>query len=197
MHKWFLVSLLSMTLIGPAQINRANSRTPQSDPEPEEYAVYAVLLKEFMGKETKQLVIMKHTAVDDISGHDPSQMLGRLSPLTKETAEDFKVKNARSYELSNKFNLQVEISFLTKDEVKELFGRRDDKRDGWSIFHQKYPTAGAIITLSRVGFSDDRTQALVFVAHGCGWLCGEGNYIVLTKKDGAWKVEKRSMLWIS
>lgn len=198
MRKYFLLSLIIMLLGSYARVHHASSLITQPAPEPEEYAVYAAVLKEaFIGKGTKRLVIERHTSIDDLAHRDPNQMLERLSPLSKQTVEDFKSKNRQSYELKNKFNLQVEINFLTEDDVRELFKKRDGQQDGWKLFRQKYPAAGSIITLSRVGFNAERTQALMFVAHVCGRLCGQGNYILLNKNEGEWKVEKKSMTWIS
>jgi hypothetical protein len=180
------------------KIHCASSPITQASPEPEEYVVYNALLKEmFIGKETKQLVVEKYTAVSDYSNGDPGQMLEMLSPLSKETTEDFKTKNEQPYELSDRFNLKVKINFLGKNELEQLFRRRDEKYDGWKIFRQKYRTAGAIVTLSRVGFNADKSQALIFVGYQCDWLCGEGNYILLIKKEGEWKIEKKSMTWVS
>jgi hypothetical protein len=74
---------------------------------------------------------------------------------------------------------------LIGEEIRRIFegGARDSENDGWKVFHKKYPTAGGFITLSRVGFNKEKTQSLIYVAHNCGWLCGEGNYILLVKKD--------------
>jgi hypothetical protein len=40
-------------------------------------------------------------------------------------------------------------------------------------------------------------QALVYIEHGCGGLCGTGHYVLLEKGVDGWKVIKRSMVWIS
>jgi hypothetical protein len=183
---------------GSGVVNDARAVTPQSAPGQEEYSVYAALLKEmFMGKSNPHLVINKYTAVQDFIGSNAKEILERLPPVTRETIEDFKARNTQSSELSDKFGLKVKISFITDKEIKELFEDHSEGHDGWKIFPQKYPGADAIITLSRAGFNADKSQALIFVGYGCGWLCGEGNYLLLVKKDGEWRVEKKSMVWIS
>jgi hypothetical protein len=189
----FAALLWSHILAAPAR-----PASTQSSPDPEEYAVYGALLKDmFIGKETKRLIVEQDTAVGDYSDSDPASLLERLTPLTRETVEDFRARNAQPSELSDKFGLEVTINFISKDEIKKIFEKRDDKYDGWEAFRKKYPGAGSIITLSRVGFSQDKSQALIFVGYQCDWLCGQGNYILLTKKGGDWKVEKKSMTWIS
>jgi hypothetical protein len=47
-----------------------------------------------------------------------------------------------------------------------------------------------VITLSRVGFNRDLTEALVGVSRGmCGRGCGEGTFVLLVREGGRWKVK--------
>jgi hypothetical protein len=196
-----LISLFSSHIFvshaKPFASSGTQSPTSQDAPDADEYSVYAALLKEmFIRKETKQLVIKKLTTIDEFSTEAPKQTNG-FSSLSQQAINDFKTKNKQAYELNDQFKLDVKINFIRSDELNKLFQTRNSQQDGWMIFNQQYPTAYAIITLSRVGFNKERNQALIFVAFGCGWLCGEGNYILLTKKDGMWKIEAKSMTWIS
>jgi hypothetical protein len=198
MRNCLLLSLIALLVGSHNLASPAVQTIAQPAPEREEYVVYAALLKEmFIGKETKQLVIERYTAVNDSSNSEPDTFIEQLSPLMKETTSDYKEKNKQSVELSDRFELKVKLNFLSRDELKRIFEKRDEKYDGWKAFRQKYPGAGEIITLSRVGFNPDKSQALIFVGYQCDWLCGEGNYILLTKRDGEWKIEKKSMTWIS
>lgn len=173
----------------------------QDAPDLDEYSVYTSLLQqEFIAKRTKEIVIRKQTDVENFSDDkSPAYLTESLPSLEKQTFEDFGSRNKKFAELTEKFNLKVKVN-IVGEEIDRIFrkGRqRNSKVDGWEAFHKKYPTAGAIITLSRVGFNGDKTQALMFIAHGCSWLCGEGNYVLLVKKDGNWKIEKKLMAWIS
>jgi hypothetical protein len=56
----------------------------------------------------------------------------------------------------------------------------------WDSFYSRYPDSGGYIQLSAVGFSADKTKALVYLAHYCGSLCGTGGYAFLEKRDGKW-----------
>jgi hypothetical protein len=53
------------------------------------------------------------------------------------------------------------------------------------------------LTFSRVGFSKDGTQAFLYNSYGCGGLCGEGFYTILTRTADGWKVVGGSVAWIS
>lgn len=194
--RWYVSLLLLVLFVGCcAGQDFATSIGSEDSPRPE-YAVYAALLKEIaIDKETTQIVIEENTEIKDLMGIDTKALLKELSPLRQEAISDFESKNKQPCRLTNEFNLKVKVILISKREIEEISENRI--RDGWEVFHQKYPTAGAILTLSRVGFNEDGTQALIYVAYACGGLCGQGQYILLTKREAGWKVEKRLGTWIS
>ncbi len=49
----------------------------------------------------------------------------------------------------------------------------------------------SLITLSRVGFSADKKQALVHAWFGCGQECGYAEFIVLEKTPRGWIIRAR------
>jgi hypothetical protein len=55
----------------------------------------------------------------------------------------------------------------------------------------------AVVRLSRVGFDADRTRALVYRGQMCGPLCGSGEYVLLEKRSGVWRIVDEAHLWIS
>ena len=40
-------------------------------------------------------------------------------------------------------------------------------------------------------------SALLFLGYSCGGLCGQGNFLLLRKRDGQWRVVKSMMTWVS
>lgn len=165
----------------------------------EEYKVYNGLLEEmFVGEFTEQLVIEKFTKPNDLYIDYPKSHNKYLSRF-KDTAKDFIEKNKKSYELENKFNVKVKINLLYGDERKELFDKLNANYFEWEkVFAENYSKSGSqILTLSRVGFNNKKTKALLHLGYQCGWTCGEGNYILLIKKNGKWKIKKKSRTWIS
>jgi hypothetical protein len=53
------------------------------------------------------------------------------------------------------------------------------------------------VGVSRVGFNPEGNQALIYMEHGCGTLCATGNFILLQKGPGGWKITQRYTPWIS
>lgn len=167
----------------------------------EEYKIYDVLLEEmFIGEFTEQLVIEKFTEPNNLYIDYPKSHNRYLSRF-KDTAKDFIEKNKKPFELENKFNVKVKINLLYGDERKKLFVELNATyySDEWGkILSEKYSKSGnQILTLSRVGFNNKKTKALLHLGYQCGRTCGEGNYILLVKKDGKWKIKKKSRTWIS
>jgi hypothetical protein len=57
--------------------------------------------------------------------------------------------------------------------------------------------SAAVIRISRVGFNRERTQAIIEIGYATGPEGGGGNYVLLAKENGAWKVRWLLVPWIS
>ena len=91
-----------------------------------------------------------------------------------------------------RFQLTVPYVFFTPAD-EEMF----KQADGWRAFYAKYPGSVGYVSLSRVGFNNEADQALVYVGHTCGGLCGTGKLVLLQKQNGLWGITKELLLWIS
>jgi len=64
----------------------------------------------------------------------------------------------------------------------------------WAAFHEAFPDAGGIYTLSRVGFDQAGDQALVYLgleteSHTGGW------YSLMVKNQNQWRATTSFMIW--
>jgi len=59
-------------------------------------------------------------------------------------------------------------------------------------FRSDYPGLGGVVTLSRIGYSDDGTQALVHVLHECGPGDRRATYLTLARRGAAWQVTEET-----
>jgi len=64
-------------------------------------------------------------------------------------------------------------------------------------FHQSFPKAAGILSLSLPGYSESGQLAVVQVSYACGSLCGSGEYWILHNVKGKWVVVSRSPAWVS
>lgn len=163
----------------------------------EEYKIYSTVLKDEKGI----LIIKDKTGMDadskNFKGLENRGFENFLRKINSETIKDFLNKNNKSVSLERKFSLDLDYQFITNEELKKTFDYKIDGEMNWTFFREKYPKAGNIYTLSRVGFSQDGSQALVFVTDWCRSLCGEGNYYILKKENYEWKIVEQMMSWIS
>jgi hypothetical protein len=177
----------------PTQLSTA---TTQLDPDIKEYAVYAALLDSiFANKNTKQVLIMDHTRVN-IPEHLQQDLSNfqEYTPLTPELITSFLEHNQQPYPLKPVLDLKLEYQLLTQEEVDKL--RPMDEASNWKLFYQKYPETVGFIHLSRVGFNDNVSQALVYFSQYHYEQPIIGGYYLMTRQDGRWEVDE-SMGWIT
>lgn len=194
-----LVPLLILAFALPGQATSRCHTLAEYESDPDEYAVYAALFAEKGDdKEGKQIVLENVTVVNDtFSRRMDQRSIEKLFglPSIRDAIDDFVTKNRKSSVLTDQLKLKASIVLINKSDVERMF--HDSIEGGWDLFHAKYPNATSINTLSRVGFSKDKTLALVYYTYSCGALCGQGQYVLLRKHEGQWKIEKESMTWIS
>jgi hypothetical protein len=105
--------------------------------------------------------------------------------------DDFKKKNAKAYKLENKFSIPQTVIIVSEKELNELNSK------GWEAFYKKYPNSSGVIQISRVGFDNKQTQAILYFGEQSHYVAGAGYLIFLAKDEGKWMVKEQVMLWIS
>ena len=179
---------------------RATSSFP--DEESETYAVYSALISELFTKENvKLLVIQEQTLVNSNPDHlkattpeDGIKDLKECCPSVDEDAlKDYDTKNLASSKLVANFSLPLKYVLLNTSELHELQHAHETLRE----FSERYPGADGLISLSRVGFNKDYSQAYVRVEFIFCPLCSFGEEILLKKQGGTWKVAESFGGWVS
>lgn len=113
-----------------------------------------------------------------------------LTEVPPELIADFQARNASRVPLRveaiRAVGVRTPIALITGAERRAA---TEDSMGSW-VF-QQYPGAGAVITLSRVGFSPDRRLALLHEIFDCGPRCG-GTQLILAERraDGRWTVSR-------
>jgi hypothetical protein len=172
----------------------------------DEYAVYAAAMTKATG--SVSFVVMETTWIhgkpEDLD-RTLSFIDGQIGPLSAELRKDFKSKNQQLHPLAQRFPTDILVTLLSESERSVIFsgslyqtGENQGGRDvGWKAFYAKYPSASGITSVSRVGFNQQRDIALVYVSNVLDFEVGSGWYLILTKKDGQWKVVRQTRAWIS
>jgi hypothetical protein len=173
---------------------------PTPDPiilESERYAVYSAVLKDMFVRDSTQRLVIKNKTGERFTDSGEQRwdyIESGLAPISRQTIDDFKQKNAQPSDIENKVTLSNKVTLISEAEVDKFFG---EGGGWWKAFYQKYPNSPGLITFSNVGLNHEMTQALLYVGWQSDGLSGEGNYVLLSKSNGAWKVERKVMTWIS
>jgi len=190
--KFFMTAVISALLasqVVPAQSKRSGER---SNIPAKEYAIYAAVIGDMLANgelspdpqlEVELLVIAGQTVKNHqaaIVRQDEGKIVKQefSSIISQETIDDYVAKNAKSHQLTKSFNLKLEYILIPEEKL----GSSD---------------VDGLIALSRVGFDSGSNQALVYIQHYCGPLCGGGNYMLLVKTRQGWIVKKRVNSWVS
>lgn len=162
-----------------------------------EYAVYSTLLDEMYVHSDDPVVVMNRTSLEPNLSGDPLKTLKYVAQkLPRDIApgaiEDLRNRNRQLYPLNGRFMTEVKYVLISEEEKDELARTGDF----WSAFSDKY-RGQAMVTFSRVGFSSDMDQALVYAGEGCGWKCGRGDFVLLIKENNAWTIKQKVNVWVS
>jgi hypothetical protein len=163
----------------------------------EEYSVYSAYLSEGLLNDAH-----------DWGANGPVQVVVKS---TTSVGENLRIKALYVFDSRANFdqlNRSTRISYL----VRNLFPARiqahfrlpnfatlaiASKSDYFSPeFQRAFPRNQGLIVFSGVGFNRSRTQAVFYVDHVCG-LCGGGQYVLMAKIAGTWRIQDEHSTWVS
>jgi len=172
--------------------------------KPEEYAVYSAVLEQIYPSSPKMFVIYSESSdredlgensVDYFEKNSASSQWGMSTvKLDKDMVKDYNDKNQKKYPMDkDSFSVDQEIVLLTEGESDAIFwgGGR------WGEFNSKFPGSSGTIELSRVGFNNDKTEAILYFGNQQDRLMGQGFYLLLARNGDSWRIIDRCSIWIS
>jgi hypothetical protein len=111
--------------------------------------------------------------------------------IPRKLREELLLANRTSQNIPNPDSARV--IFMSRGSVSQVFA----PPDGWASFYKSFPHSGGFLEASRAVLSHDRTHALIYIAHRCDGVCGDGilHYLVLT--GDTWHTEASVLLWSS
>jgi hypothetical protein len=110
----------------------------------------------------------------------------------KETEAAFKSRALDLCHIEPKLHTVDPHKLVDHGKLEQMF-----KKGGWDEFYRTYPNAGGFWDFSHPGYNKAQNEAVLYVGHYCGGLCGTGHLFFLVKDGGQWRVKNRLMLWIS
>ena len=185
-------------------VKNANKKTsgPPCELTNKDYAVYTALINQ-LGKpedpeeawEGKELLIADTTGAPN----DLKKEWGGWGSTSKalpaqETLDNLIAEAKSSCPVKPLFGDPQSYTMITRDEIEKIFKKGSG---GWAEFYKKHPKAGGLWIFSPPGYNVTGDEAVLYVGHSCGGLCGTGHLYFLTRQGGQWNVTNRTMLWIS
>lgn len=116
---------------------------------------------------------------------DPDQMTVSIDP-----------KLLQNYQMANETPISLRFLFYDSNVyfvnssaviAREFLTAREPQKE-CEQFRSDYPSLAGIVTLSRIGYSDDGEQALVQIIHECGVANRSAAYFILARNDKGWQV---------
>jgi hypothetical protein len=115
-----------------------------------------------------------------------------------EALNDFKTQQVSAKFLDRAFSLPFPYRFESRDTIRSFFIPAGPM--GWDVFYATYPKSRGYLQVSAVGFDKAHEHAIVYMAHSCGGLCGQGGYRFLERTAGGWTEARLNVAdcgWVS
>jgi len=94
-----------------------------------------------------------------------------------------------------RFGLNKTLRENRKTQPKKKFDQKEYMKLRKSAYETKQPYM--LHKFSRIGINERDTQAIFFHEYFCGMTCGGGSYVIMEFDGHNWKVNGKSMVWVS
>ena len=109
----------------------------------------------------------------------------------REAFDDFARRNAAP-QPTPPLNIGKPLKIVPGSEIDAIF-----KHYWWDAFYKKYPHTDGFLAVSLPGYSADHSVAIVFISRGSGGKSGDGELLMLVKKQNKWTVKEFLAGWVS
>ncbi len=160
-----------------------------------EQEVLESLFQQDTVRNSKRLVVREVASIKEIRfTNNHEQFAAKLrkeaqdrDPALKEAVEDFLKKNQSDTKLVLPTNALKKVELVSDSVIEEIFSNRPNgTTNGWTLFYQRFPDSGGLITLSRVGMDSKGKVAIVYLGRHELPLSGEGHIRILKREGNKW-----------
>jgi hypothetical protein len=165
---------------------------PTASSETDEVAVFAAVVRHHLQREPKGQVVVEESDTLELNDRAIAAAKETAPCLRADALQDFAARAKQSKPLPK--GALIEAGFLVPtDEERGKFFQRGGGY--WKPFEAAFPQSKGILRFSQVGFSKNRTQAIVYVGWTAGLVLGSGEVFVLQRSGAEWRVLYVSHLW--
>jgi len=127
---------------------------------------------------------------------DNDEVRSSLKGLRRETWDAFVAANREPTDLSEVVRFSGRVVWLSEDDLDDLFSDGDED-EGYDRIFDRYPGSVELTQMSMPGVSEDGKQALLYIEGAIGCHAASGDYYLLARENGVWKVVDHFMAWIA
>lgn len=102
-----------------------------------------------------------------------------------------------SFFLNSVFSRNLSTDVRLPSGARAVFVNPSDLGAKVGDIEARFPDNFGYFVVSHVGLNLNNTEALFYVDHFCGGLCGGGAYFLMRKANGVWHVVDRRDTWVS
>jgi hypothetical protein len=103
-----------------------------------------------------------------------------------------------SFYLSNVFSTKIQANLHLPGGAQSFFiSRWEIEETNGNNFEARFPNNFGYFVVSHAGLNLSKTEAILYVDHFCGGLCGGGGYILMRKVNGVWHFVDEHSTWVS
>ena len=166
----------------------------------DEIRVLSALINHGVTPDTPIVVIADRTTGDPAtvaSDGDTALAIVENLGIPKATLDDWSFKNIVAHVINQPLDIEVSYKMLSEITLNELFGDVEPET-GWNKFFARYSGAPGLLRVSRAGFDDSFSHALVYIEYQCGAECGAGRLVHLARAtEGEWNVQQGAVVWLT
>lgn len=154
---------------------------------------------------TKTLVIERTTADVDRAllenvGSERERLRKAMPQATEKVIDDFLRVLAQPSQLqipSHLVRRNIRLQMVRSEDINRIFDATNNFGEAWQRFYKAYPDAACLVRFSRAGIDESAGQALFFISTSKGSLRAVGEFVLLHRPLGIWRIQASEMAWIS
>lgn len=102
-----------------------------------------------------------------------------------------------SFWINSVFSTDVSAKLVLPGKARAVFITPRDLGTKPGELEARFPNSFGYFVVSHIGLNPSKSEALLYVDRLCPGLCGGGEYVLLRRVDGQWRVIDEQVTWVS
>jgi hypothetical protein len=188
------VFLIALAASAGCRVAPPPSAPAAASPDPDEAAVYAVVIDSVFAKGGAPFVVLGDSTATGPAGEVERVVLRRDPGFPAAAIADFEARNRTPVPIPQDLPARTPIRLLRMATFRLPSGNLEES---YAKFRRDFAPATHFYLVSRPGFDAERRRAVIPTGSACGSLCGRGEVLLLVRGEHGWQVTFRTMTWIS